>query len=363
MSNPFFPPQTDILPLTTIRRDRVMPWRGEVLVRTGQRLEASDIVARAGRPRPLVILDVAQKLSISRRDADQCVRKEPGESVRQGETLAQHKQGLWRTRKISAPVEGLVIAVNGGRIVIRPVPELYELAALMPGVVTKVAAAVGVTIETTGALVQCAWGSGKEGSGVLKMGVSAPDETMSAQQIDLGHRGAVLVCGSTLDQSVLDRAGSNQVRGLIAGSVPAGLITALGRQHIPVIVTEGIGNIPLAKPAFDLLTANEGREAIVLAQTPARWLAVRPEIIIPLPSLGAPQMAPQPGAPLAIGNRVRIRRDPYLGFTGAIRVLHDEPRSLENGVRSPGAEVDLDGGGVVFVPYLNLELIGGERRG
>ena len=72
MSRPFYPPETHILPLTMIRRERALPWPGEVLAGMGQQVEPSDVVARAGRPRPPLILDVTQKLGVSPDQAEKC---------------------------------------------------------------------------------------------------------------------------------------------------------------------------------------------------------------------------------------------------------------------------------------------------
>ena len=77
--------QTHVLPLTTVRCERFLPWPGEVLVRTGQKVDPSDVVARADQPRPHQVVDIVKKLRISRPDAHKrFVHEGPDVSVRPG---------------------------------------------------------------------------------------------------------------------------------------------------------------------------------------------------------------------------------------------------------------------------------------
>lgn len=357
MSQQFYPSQTYILPLTVARRQRLLPWPGEVLVNTRQSVEPSDVVARAGAPRPQLILDVVKKLNVSQEQAQDCYLKHPGDPVQQGELLAIRK-GLFGGRKIASPVEGMITAIEAGKMIIQPRSEMFELRALLSGTVTSISPGLGVTIETPGALLQGVWGSGKEGYGVLKMGVEEPDAVLSGEQIEVAHHGAILVCGATLDMDLLEKAQEVQARGLIVGAIPTELREQISQQILPVIATEGMGRIPISPIIFNLLQANEGREAMMLAVTPERWRPARPEIIIPLPTSTPPESPPPPGVVLSAGLRVRIRRSPYWGQIGTVKAVHTEPRSVKSGIKYPGADVTLDDGTIVFVPHVNLDLVG-----
>ena len=357
MSVEFHPPQTHILPLTVIRRLRALPWPGEVLIGTGNSVDSSDVVARAGKPRPHLILDVTSKLDISLEQAQECYLKRPGEPVQQGEPLAVRK-GLFGGRKITSPVEGMILTIEAGRMIIQPRPEMFELRALLSGTVTSLSPGVGVTIETPGALIQGVWGSGKEGYGVLKMGVEEPGAVLTGDQIEVAHHGSILICGATLDMELLKKAQEVQARGLIVGAVPANLQEQVSQQILPIIATEGMGQIPISSTIFNLLKANEGREAMLLAVTPQRWQTARPEIIIPLPVSAPPEAPPQPGRVLEPGQKVRIRRSPFWGQVGTVQSVHTERRVVEGGIKFPGAKVTLDDGTAVFVPHVNLDLVG-----
>ncbi len=358
MSTPFYPSATHILPLTAIRRERRLPWRGEVLISTRQQVEPSDVVARAARPGAYAVIDVAQQLGVPVHRAGKYYLKQPGESVQQGELLARRKGRLAGGRKITSPVEGRVVAAVGGRIVIEPQSDLFELRAWLSGLVTNTTAGLGVTIETAGALIQGVWGTRREGYGSLTMGVEQPDAVLDGERIEVAHHGSILVCGATLDLNLLAKAQEMQVRGLIVGGVPADLREEISQHLLPVIATEGMGRIPISSPIFRLLQANEGHETMLLAPAPGRPWVDRPEIIIPLPASTLPAPPPRPGTELTAGHKVRIIRAPRRGSVGIVKEMYDESRIVDNGIKYPGADVVLETGEVVFVPFVNLDVVG-----
>ena len=75
--------------------------------------------------------------------------------------------------------------------------------------------------------------------------------------------------------------------------------------------------------------------------------------------MGAPLEVP-PMAELAAeaGATVRILRAPHTGAVGKIVSVPKLPQVLESGISAWGAEIELTGGEQIFVPWLNLELIG-----
>lgn len=358
MSQQFVLPQTHVLPLAAIRRQRVLPWPGEVLIGAGNLVEPSDVVARAGKPRQHVILDISKVFGVPADQAAEFYVKRPGEPVRQGEPLAIRKNWPIGSQKVTSPVEGMLSAAEAGRMIIQPRPEMFELRALLSGTITNITPGSGVTIETPGALIQGVWGSGREGYGALKIAVDDPSATLSGDQIEVAHHGCILVCGATLDLDLMEKAQEVQARGLIVGGVPADLRGQVEEYVIPVIATEGMGRIPISSVVFDLLRSNEGREAMMLAVSPDRWRPERPEVIIPLPTVGAVQPLPAPGMTMKPGVKVRIRRAPYWGQVGTVKFVHVQPRGKDGDIRCPGADVALADGTIAFIPYLNLDPIG-----
>jgi hypothetical protein len=351
-------PQSLVVPLATIRRERILPAAGEVTVRPGQKVEPMDVVAQVSRSQGYRTVEIAQRMNVRADEVVSIMVVSPGDKVAKGEPLARRKMGTFgRMRTLKSPVDGVVAAIGNGRVVIEITPEVVELRALVRGNVISAMTGYGVVIETTGALVQAAWGSGKEAYGVIKAVTAAPGEALTEAQIDVSCRGAILVGGGTLEESAIKQAVQMQVRAVIVGSFRSNLVGVMLDLPFPVVATEGFGVLAMSDPVFDLLRTNEGRECAVDARTPGGPDGGRPDIIIPLPVATLPPQVPMHGSPVKVGARVRALRAPYMGAVGEVKTLYDHARPLPTGAHLPGAEVEIDGHGVVFVPYANLELV------
>ena len=354
----YYPPITRVMPSTTIRRERVLPVPGEVLVNPGARVDALSVVARAEVPGRYHILNVAEALRVSPETADRYIRPRPGQTVKARQVVAGRRVRLGLIpRLVRAPQAGVVIAVGGGRMLLETAGEPVEVRAYLPGTVVNVIPKMGALIETTGALIQGVWGVGGESFGVLRVLTEQPDQPLRAKSIDVSCHGAVLVGGSTIDQEALQQALELQVRGIVIGSLDPTLLEMAQRMPFPIVATEGLGQAPMAQPIFHLLQTNAGREAAVSGCNQPRWGAIRPEIIIPLPAEGAPPPSTR-GRPLDVGVRVRVTRGPLRGAVGTVRHLTERPLELETGARVWGAVIAFEKQGEQSVPYLNLELLG-----
>ncbi len=354
----YYPSLTRMIALTAIRRERLLPIKGEVLVNIGARVEPMSIVARAQVPGRYYILNAAQRLRVLPDAVDKYIQVKPGQKVEAGEVVAKRRIGLGlSSRMVRAPNDGVVAAVGGGRVLVESVSTPIEVLAYLSGTVSNVMSGKGVLIETMGAWIQGAWGLGGESFGVLKVLSKRPDRPLRARRIDVGCHGAVLVGGLTLDQAALQQALEMQVRGIIIGSLSPSLIELAQEMPFPIIVTEGLGRAPMAAPIFKLLRSNDSREAAISGLTLSRWGAVRPEIVIPLPS-GKAGPPSAPGAALKVGNQVRLTRGAMLGAVGTVHSLPSRPMSLETGARVWGAFVTFEGEEQEqFIPLFNLELL------
>jgi hypothetical protein len=352
----FYPSEAHVMPLTMIRRERLLPLPGEVMVRQGERVEPTQVVAKVHQTQDFRILDVARMLHVPRSQVKRFMVKEIGATVEATQVLAA-SGGLLR-RKVRAPVKGAIVAVGNGRVLLEVEPELIEVRAYLKGTVSAVTPGVGVMIETPGAIVQATWGCGGEAFGVLRAVAERPDESLRARHIDVACHGAIVVGGGWIEASALDQAQQLQVRGLIAGSMDGELRARAESMPFPIILTEGWGRVPMAEPIFSLLRGQTGREACISAETRIRFGVKRPEILIPLPTELRPSPPPPAGAPLTVGARVRVVRPPHQGAVGVVSAIVPQAQRVDSGVRAHGAEVDLGGDtGTVFVPYVNLELL------
>lgn len=353
----YYPFETQVTPLTSVRRDRMLPIPGEVLVGLGERVEPMQTIARAEMRGEFRVVPVARLLSVPASKINGCLRVGVGDEVRRGQVVAQRGVRFVNARAVRSPIDGVMVASGGGRILIESQPTLFELRAYVYGTVTNVMQSRGVVIETTGSVIQGLWGAGGEGFGVLKCMFDSPDRPLQAADIDAACHGTVLVCGVGPSQAALERAEELQVRGIVTGGLQPEMISLVRRLPFPTIVTEGIGTVPMSAPVFRLLKTNDGREASISGQVKPRWGVVRPEVIVFLPAETVPAAGTQARAPLTVGARVRLVRAPYTGRVGTVVAIDVHPRGTNVEAGMSGAEVDVGQGNRVFIPLVNLEVL------
>jgi hypothetical protein len=355
----YYPVSSRITALTTVRRERLLPAPGQVLVSPGEVVGPADVVARCQLPGEIRVLDVCRILGIPRAQVGKYMRKSVGDMVQANELLASPRGPLGQIRRgCRSPVEGEVIEIRDGLILIESAATTFELRAHFRGEVTNVMPNRGVVISVSGALVQGMWGSGGEAEGVLKMLVDNPQKPLRARAIDVSCHGTVVVGGRIFEQDVLEQAIEARVRGIIVGGMDAELCQHLDSLPFPVLLTEGFGALPMSAPVFALLQANMGREVLLSADTRTRRDARRPEVLIPLRNGHDPSEEEGTGIlPLEEGAQVRALRAPHLGEVGKVVDLPAQPQMMESGARLPVAVVELDDSETVSIPLANLELI------
>lgn len=351
----YYPFETLVTPLTYVRRERMLPVPGEVLVRTGEQVEPTQVVARTNLPGDFRILPVARLLDIPVAQIRRLMRVNLGDDVRRGQVIAARRGPF--ARSVKSPIAGVVTASGGGRVLIETQPTLLELRAYIYGTVSNVMGQYGVVIETTGAVIQGVWGTGGESLGILKCMVKSPDESLRAQAIDPSCHGMILVGGVGLNEAAIERAQELQVRGIVTGGLAPELLPLVLKLPFPIVVTEGIGAAPMSTPIFDLLATNAGREASISGRVQSRSRLIRPEVVISLPAEALPPTEAQPGTPLTVGARVRVTRAPHNGAVGTVRALPPRACRIETGARVRGARVDLGQGAPTFIPLANLEIL------
>lgn len=353
----YYPPESRVMALTLIRRDRVLPVPGKVLVAAGERVQPAQIVAQAEISGETRIVNVARLLNVSPGRATRYLKVREGDDVTAGSVIAA--RGLLPTGRVLSPTDGFVYRIDKerGRVLIKVITRPYQLTAYLPGIVAGIMPGRGVTIEATGALIEARVGFGEEAFGVLQMVTSSNAEPLRNKSIDVSAHGAIVAGGAWIEEGTLQQAQQLQVRGLIAGSMDGKLIDLARNMPFPILLTEGLGRIPMAAPTFKLLQSQSGREASISAITRTRWGVIRPEILIPLPADSKPTPPAAVATPVTTGIRVRVVRGAWQGATGVVSGSVDRPRQIESGARVHGVEVDLDRVGRVFVPFANLEIL------
>jgi hypothetical protein len=346
-------PVTHFLPLTTIRRERVLPVPGKIMVRKGQKVSASDAVAEANLSPSHQLLEVARGLGLRSDQADEYLQVEAGTIVAAGDVIAG-PVGITR-RVVRAPQDGRVILAGGGQALIELKSPIFELRAGIPGVITDLINDRGVVIETVGALVQGVWGNGHIDFGLMFVLAKNPDDELDASQLDVSMRGSIVLGGYVDNAEVLSTASEMPLRGLILASMNPALIPMALNAKFPLLIVDGFGVQPMNSAAFKLLATNERREVALNAESWDRYNNKRPEVVIPLPAASPPPLASDTVV-FAPGKQVRVLRAPYSGKIGTLVDLRSSA-VFPNGLRAMAAEVRLEDGDNAVLPLANLEVL------
>lgn len=353
----YYPEQRLMLPLTLIRRERMLPegvGSAKLETSTGARVGLRDVVVRGALPAPYTALDAASLLKLRHPgDLPALLQVAEGEHVEQGQMLARR-----RRRKLIAPVSGVITLVQDGRILIKTDPTPVEVTAGVNGQVLEVDPARGVLIETYGALLQGVWGNGKRAMGALRF-EPADGLDNAGDALGMQYRGAIVVSKRRLKPAALALMETQGVAGLIAPGMEADMREMALRAPGPILLIEGFGTARLNPAAQQFLTGFEGRQATVDAARPSLTSKARPEVIItvPLPAVDRPA-PPVLQLGLQTGMAVRVMRSDGSSIAGQITGLPDAPQLLDNGLRVPCAQVELITGERSAVPLANIEVFG-----
>lgn len=344
---------THILPLTLIRRRRLLPIPGKVLVTQGQKVIPTTIVAEVGQPGQHFLVDVRQNLGLPRIDqTEKLIKFTPGSRITAGDVIAE-TSGLFAA-SVRSPANGKVVAISAGRVLIEGDGSPIQLQAGLSGMVTEVITERGVEIETNGSLIQGWIGNNRADQGVMLMVARAPDEDLNAARMDVSMRGAVVVGGHCNQAAALKAVSEFALRGLILSSVTAEMLPLIQQAPFPILVIEGIGKLAYCQQAFQLLITNEKREVCVNAADYNPYKGIRPELIVPLPGIG--ELPPQV-AEFAPGRTVRILCAPYASQTGTLVQVRPGKTRLKSGIHAPAGDVRLANNQVITIPLANLDVL------
>ncbi len=346
---------TIVHPQMKIRRERILPKGGEVVVRVGQSVTSFQAVARTPLETDFHTIPISDKLNILPEEVEEQLLVVKGESVEIGQVLAEKKRFLGKLQ-VTSPVDGMFYEMNNGRIIIQRRTEWLELRAMVAGTIVTSIADRGVVIETEGCLVQGIWGSGKESIGTLKIASRTGDTALGMGHIAQAQEEQILVAGRLDRLDILEKALESKIHGMIIGSMTSELCHACTDLPFPIILTDGVGTFGMSSLIFSKLKELEGTDASLFGIYD-EVRGERPEIIIP-------KKADKPGGsatplykPLTIGDKVRILRDPYAGQIGEITNIYQKSQTTLINIKSRGADVQLRDESIVFIPYNNLEII------
>ncbi len=337
-----------------IRQARLLPHPGEIIAKMGQAVKPFQVIARTLLKSDFYILPAAETLGVVPEALPQFLQVDVGQMVAEGDVIAEKKRLLGWQRVVS-PAEGVVVEISNGRVMLQQRKDWYELRAMMPGNVVSFMPDRGVVLETSGSLIQGVWANGREGFGVIRNVAATPAFSLTAGHIDENDNENILVTGRIERLDALKQAEFVEVRGIIAGSMPAELCRASFSFSYPIVLTEGAGRQPLSLPVFELLQEMEGKPASLFGRYRAEE-GQRPEIVIAQPAAVGTE-APRLVRSVELGQKVRILRAPYASQVGEVVKLYRKTQNTPVNIKAHGAGVQLADGQVVFIPGRNFDTI------
>jgi hypothetical protein len=370
-----YTPGLTVTERTTVRKRRLLPIPGTVMVAQGDHVKATTVVAQTELPGKVHSVNVANLLGIAPDEIRDYLLRKEGEPVQKDDVIAENKPFIkFLKTEVRAPIQGTVDTVSTvtGLLLVREPPRRLELLAYIDGTVAEVLPRQGVTIEASCTLVQGIFGVGGETWGELQMGVTSPEEALTPEKLIPGMRGKIVVGGSFLGADTLARAREIGVAALIVGGIhdkdlrvllgyDLGVaITGTEKIGMTLILTEGFGTIPMAAKTFALLSKHQGQKASVSGATQIRAGVIRPEIIIPGDGTRMAQdtaVAERGG--IRPGDQVRIIRDPLFGRIGQVSALPPDLRQIETESHVRVLEVSFSDKTSAIIPRANVEIIEG----
>ncbi len=359
-----------------LKKDRILPLKGEVTVKKGDRVKADDIVANTSLPGNVVPYKIANKLGVTPQMLGNYLKVKVGDKIHKGQVLAETK-GLfgtgWFKASVKSPIDGEVESVSPatGNAVLREPRIPVEIKAFMDGLITEVIPDEGVIIENRSAYIQGIFGLAGETNGEIKMLAKTPDDHLDPASITPDCKGKVIVAGALCSLAAIKKAAEIGVAAIISGGVDdqdlkkllgydiGVAITGHEKIGVTLVVTEGFGPITMAKNTFELLQKFEGHKASVHGFTQIRAGVMRPEVIIPLPMKEGEELVVKDAemASLEIGSLIRVIRQPDFGEIGRITELPEPLTKVESETLVRVLKAKLNNGKDVLIPRANVEVI------
>ena len=369
-----YTPGLKVTPEAVIKKRRVLPLRGEVMVEVGDQVTAMQVVARTELPGAVFPVKAAQEMGVDPGDLPGLVKKAVGDQVSSGEVIAESKGlfGLFRSA-VKSPIDGSVEAISKvtGQIILNEAPIPVEVSAYVDGEVIEVIPEEGVVVRTYGTFIQGIFGIGGEAHGELAIACDEPSQPLTADRVSEEMKDKVIVGGSFADLPAISKAIEVGVAGIVVGGFDYADIKKLLGYEIGVaitgaedlgltlVVTEGFGQIAMAGGTFDLFKENTGQPVSINGATQIRAGVIRPEVIISKPPDADALAADRDGevVGIEIGAPVRIIRAPYFGKLAAVTSLPEQLQVMPSGTKVRVFEVEFPGGEVATLPRANVERI------
>ncbi|MDY0150973.1 MAG: hypothetical protein RBS43_01715 [Candidatus Cloacimonas sp.] len=358
-----------------LRKERILPLKGQVLVKKGDKVKAEDVVAETLLPGKVIPFNLANKLGVTPAQLVGYIKIEPGQKITKDTVLAVNK-GLFGLgffkNEVRSPVEGEVENISSvtGQVLLREPRIPVQVKAFMDGIVTEVVEGEGVNIENKSAYIQGIFGIGDETIGELKMLADTPDDELDGAKINESCRGKVIIAGAFVRLHVIEIAVKFGVKAIITGGIDdqdlkkllgydiGVAITGHEKVGLTIVCTEGFGKITMAQKTFDLLNSLEGHKTSIHGRTQIRAGVIRPEIIIPMDFDESELISKEATMPiLEPGTLIRIIRQPHFGRIAKVISLPEELTKVESETMVRILVGEFEDGTKFSMPRANVEVI------
>lgn len=357
-----------------VKKRRILPLKGDVVVKVGDEVNPDEVVARTHLPGNVVPLNVANKLGLPPEDLELVMVKKEGDEIKEGEPLAVKKSFIkWFSSTCDATINGKVESISHvtGQVLQRGEPIPVEVKAYLKGKVTEVIPNEGVVVTCVGSFVQGIFGIGGETSGNIMIATPDNSTVLSEDLIKPEMKDMIIVGGSLVTADAFRKALKTGIRGIVVGGLDdkdlrdflgydiGVAITGSEDISTTLVITEGFGQMNMAAKTYELLKQHEGEMACINGATQIRAGVIRPEVVIP----AASQVKIEESARseeiqgLQAGSVVRVIRHPYFGQLGKVTDLPSPLQKLESESKARVLEVEFDDGTRATVPRANVEMI------
>lgn len=369
-----YTPGLKVTPKILLKKKRILPLKGDVVVEKGQKVSADDVVARTELPGKVIPINAANILGVQPADLPEHITVDLDTKLKKGEIYATAKVlfGLFKNH-LRAPVDDVTlenVSQITGKVLLREKPMPVEVKAYIEGTITEIYPGEGVEVESWAAMAQGIFGIGGETNGALKMVCNSPDEPLTPDKIQDDHAGCIIVGGSIVTAAALQTAIQKKVRAIVVGGFndqdlrnflgyDLGVaITGSENKGISLVVTEGFGEIPMTERTFNLLKQFEGQKACCHGATQIRAGVIRPEVVIPMSESALHKDKEVTAGALQIGTPIRVIREPYFGRIGKVSDLPPAPTPLESETKARVLKLIFDDDGKeAMVPRANVEIL------
>lgn len=322
---------------------------GTVLVRTGQEVKVGDVLAEAVIPEEFQVFDIVNHLKIHPSRLDQHLKRMNGEPVSKGDVIAQ-KPGLI-TRIFRASQDGRIVSLREGRVTLAMGERKLQVAAPIAGTVVELIPRFGAVIGLAGSLIQGVWSNGLNANGSftrLEFDFNDPQQRGRLPEV----KDKIVFSEAIITPERFHLLQAKKPAAIVLPSLMPALVHEALNTTTAVISLNGFGDQEIDPISLGLLEKMQDQEVFLLSD----GIGQAAELVLP-GEAGKNSALFDEEVSLGVGSLVRLLGEPYLGSTGRVLELPDQPERFASGLTAKVAVVERQDGTLIRVPITNLLLM------